>query len=38
MADFSLLTGLYAVGVQAVAVLVLVYVVVALLGVRLRHE
>jgi hypothetical protein len=38
MADSSLLTGLYAVAVQAAAVVVLVYVVVALLSVRLRHE
>jgi hypothetical protein len=41
MADSSLLTGLYAVGVQAAAVVVLVYVVAALLGVRLpraRHD
>jgi hypothetical protein len=41
MANSSLLTGLYAVGVQAATVVVLVYVVAALLSVRLprtRHE
>jgi hypothetical protein len=34
MAGFELLTGLYAVGAQIAAVVVLVYVVVALMGVR----
>jgi hypothetical protein len=34
MAGFELLTGLYAVGVQIAAVVVLVYVVVALMGAR----
>jgi hypothetical protein len=34
MADSSLLTGLYAAGIQAAAVVVLVYVVVALMGAR----
>jgi hypothetical protein len=34
MTDSALLTGLYAVGIQAAAVVALVYVVVALLGAR----
>ena len=34
MAESTLLTGLYAVGIQAAAVIVLVYVVVALIGAR----
>jgi membrane protein implicated in regulation of membrane protease activity len=34
MSDSALLTGLYAAGVQAAAVIVLVYVVVALMGTR----
>jgi hypothetical protein len=34
MAESNLLTGLYAVGVQAAAVIVLVYVVVAMIGAR----
>jgi hypothetical protein len=35
MSDSALLTGLYAAGVQAAAVIVLVYVVVALMGTRM---
>jgi hypothetical protein len=34
MAESTVLTGLYAIGAQAAAVIVLVYVVVALIGVR----